>query len=122
MKQARKLNNNKAMGPDNINSMMLKLALPYAVESLSYIYNLCIQQNIFPSALKAAKVISLPKTKDLTDPNNFRPISLLSILSKPLEKHIHKHLILFVEDHNLFHPFQSGSRRHHSCRIALLRL
>ena len=78
------------MGPDNINSMMLKLALPYAVESLTYIYNLCIQQNIVPSALKAAKVIPLPKTKDLTDPNTFRPISLLSIFSKPLEKHIHK--------------------------------
>ena len=117
-----KLKTKKAMGPDNINSMMLKLALPYAVESLTYIYNLCIQQNIFPSALKAAKVIPVPKTKDLADPNTFRPISLLSILSKPLEKHIHKHLILFVEDHNLFHPFQSGSRRHHSCRIALLRL
>ena len=117
-----KLKNKKAMGPDNINSMMLKLALPYAVESLTYIYNLCIQQNIFPSALKAAKVIPLPKTKDLTDPNTFRPISLLSILSKPLEKHIHKYLILFIEDHNLFHPFQSGFRRHHSCHTALIRL
>ena len=73
----KKLKNKKAMGPDNINSMMLKLALPYAVEFLTYIYNLCIQQNIFPSALKAAKVIPLPKTKDLTDPNTFRPISLL---------------------------------------------
>ena len=110
------------MGPDNINSMMLKLALPYAVESLTYIYNLCIQQNIFPSALKAAKVIPLPKTKDLTDPNTFRPISLLSIESKPLEKHIHKYLILFIEDHNLLHPFQSGFRCHHSCHTALIRL
>ena len=43
-----------------------------AVESLTYIYNLCIQQNIFPPALKVAKVIPLPKTKDLTDPNQFR--------------------------------------------------
>ena len=75
-----------------------------------------------PSALKAAKVIPLPKTKDLTDPNTFRPISLLSILSKPLEKHIHKYLILLNEDHNLFHPFQSGFCRHHSCHTALIRL
>jgi len=42
------------MGPDNINSMMLKLALSHAVESLTYIYNLCIQQNLLPWALKAA--------------------------------------------------------------------
>ena len=40
-------------------------------------------------------------------------------MSKPLEKHIHKHLILFIEDHNLFHPFQSGFRRHHSALIRL---
>ena len=111
------------MWPDNTNSMMLKLALPYAVESLTYIYNLCIQQNIFPPALKSAEVIPLPKTKDLSDPNTFRPISLLSILSKQLEKHIHKHLILFTEDHNLFHPFQSGFHRHHHCKsTALIRL
>ena len=100
---------------------MLKLAVPYAVESLTYIYNLCIQQNVFPSALKAAKVIPLPKTKDLADPDTFSPISLLSIVSKPLENHIHKHLILFIEDHNLF-PFQSGFHRHHSCHTALIRL
>ena len=80
------------MGPDNTNSFLLKIALPFVVESLTYIYNLCIQQNCFPPALKTAKVIPLPKTKDLSDPNNFRPISLLSILSKPLERLIHKHL------------------------------
>ena len=76
----------------------------------------------FPSALKAANVILLPKTKDLADPNTFSPILLLSILSKPLENRIHKHLILFTEDRNLFHPFQSGFRRHHSCHTALIRL
>ena len=76
---------------------------------------------MFPSALKAAKVIPLPKIKYLTDPNTFRPISLLSVLSKPLEKHIHKHLVLFTEDHNLFHHFQSGFRRHHSYHTALFR-
>ena len=73
---------------------------------------------IFPSALKAAKVIPLPKTKDCIDPNTFRPISLLSTLSKLFEKHIHKHLILFIEDH----PFQSGFRRQRSCHTALIRL
>ena len=69
------------MGPDNVNSYLLKLSLPYVVESLTYVHNLCIQQNTFPPALKTAKVILLPKAKDLSDPNNFRPISLLSILT-----------------------------------------
>ena len=86
------LKNKKSMGPDNINSFLLKLALPYVVESLTHVYNLFFEQNSFPPTLKAAKVIPLPTTKDLSDPNNFRPISLLSILTKPLERHIHKHL------------------------------
>ena len=57
------LKNKKSMGPDNINSFLLKLALPYVVESLTHVYNLCIEQNSFPPALKAATVIPLPKTK-----------------------------------------------------------
>ena len=84
------------MGPDNINSIMLKLALSYAVESLTYIYNLYIQQNIFHLAQKADKVVPVPKAKGVTDPNTFRPISLLSSLSKPLDKHIYKHVILLI--------------------------
>ena len=110
------------MGPDNINSYMLKLALPYVVESSTYVYNYCIQQNIFPPAVKAAKVISLLKAKDLSDPNNFRAISLLFNLTKSLERHFHKHLAQFIEDRNLFHPFQSSFRQRHSCHTALIRV
>ena len=64
----------------------------------------------------------ITQTKDLSDPNNFRPISLLSILTKPLERHIHKHLRQFIEDRNLFYPFQSGFHQRHSCHTALIRV
>ena len=72
------LKNKKSMGPDNIDSFLMKLALPYVVESLTHVYNLCTEQITcsFPPALKAAKVIPLPKTKDPSDPNNFKRISL----------------------------------------------
>ena len=96
------LKNKNSVGPDNINSFLLKLALPYVVESLTHVYNLCIEQNSFPPALKAGKVSPLPKTKDLSDPNNFRPISLLSILTKAFERHIRKHLTQFIEDRIFF--------------------
>ena len=76
----------------------------------------------FPPALKAAKLIPLPKAKDLSDPNDFRPISLLSILTKPLERHVHRHLTQFVEHQNLFHPFQSAFHQRHSCHTALIRV
>ena len=114
-----KLPNKKAMGPDKISPSLLKLSLPYVVEPLTYIYNLCIKQSTVPTAFKTAQVLPLPKSKDTSDLNNFRPISLISILSKPLERHIHKHLMTYFEIHKLFYPLQSGFRPHHSCQSAL---
>jgi hypothetical protein len=116
------LKNKKSLGPDNISPSLLKVALPYIVEPLTFIYNMCIDQSVVPSALKSAKVIPLPKSRDLSDLNNFRPISLLPIISKPLEKHVHKHLMKYIENHHLFHQFQSGFRHQHSCQTALIRL
>jgi hypothetical protein len=113
------LKNKKSMGIDNLNAFIIKLSIPYIVESLTYISNLCIKTNTFPDAWKAAKVIPLPKASDLQDPNNFRPISILSILSKPIEKHVHSHILKFIERHDLFHEFQSGFRKNHSCHSAL---
>ena len=62
--------------------------LPYTVQHRTYVYNLCINHNCFPSDFKTAKVVPLPKAKGLTDINNYRPISVLSSISKPLEKHV----------------------------------
>ena len=97
--------------------------LSYIVELLKYIYNLCIHKNVFPTAFKRTKVIPLPKTKTIsTDLNNYRPISILSVLTKPLERHIHKHLTDFLQRHQLFHSFQSGFRSGQSCQTAVTRL
>ena len=117
------MKNKKSSGFDEISPRILKLALPYIVESLTYIYNLCIEHNVFPEQLKHAKVIALPKSrKDLSDVNNYRPISLLSSLSKPLEKHIHNHLLRYLEHRQLLYAFQSGFRPNFSCHTALTRL
>ena len=69
-----------------------------------------------------AKVVPLPKSTDKTNPTNYRPISLLSVLSKLLEKHVHIYLNDYLEKRQLFHPFQSGFRRKYSCNTALARL
>ena len=116
------MHNKKSAGPDEINPKVLKLSLPHIVDSLTFIYNLCITKNTFPDELKKAKVIPIPKTKDLDDVNNYRPISLLSVLSKPLERHVHKHALEYLEKHSLLHPLQSGFRPRHSCHTALARL
>ena len=61
----------------------------------------------------------IPLSKDLTD---YRPISLLSVLSKLLEKPVHVQLNDYLEKHLLIRPFQSGFRCKHSCNTALVRL
>ena len=91
------------MGPDKIPPVLLKLALPFIIEPLTYSYNLCITQSTIPTSLKTAKVIPIPKTKDPTRPGDFRPISLLPIIAKPLEKHINTFLIKYMEKYKLFH-------------------
>jgi hypothetical protein len=113
------LGNKKSSGPDGISNHILKLSVPYIVESLTYIFNLSIDQNIFPAPFKKAKVVPLPKNKDTLDVNNYRPISLLSVLSKILEKHAHKYLSRYLESNSLLHPLQSGFRSRHSCASAL---
>ena len=67
-------------------------------------------------------MIPLPKTNDLSEPNNFRPISILPLLSKPIERYIHKQLLNVLTEHNLLCQSQSGFRPQHSCHTALAKL
>ena len=69
-------------------------------------------------------MIPLPKINDLSEPNNFRPISILPLLSKPIERHIYiyKHLLNFLTENNLLCQSQSGFRPQHSCHTALAKL
>ena len=59
---------------------------------------------------------------DKRNPTNYRAISLLSVLSKFLEKQVHIYLNYYLEKRQLLHPFQSGFRRTYSCNTALARL
>ena len=65
---------------------------------------------------------NIAKTRDHKNLNDYRPISLLSVLSKLLERYVHRHLVTYLMTRDLLHPFQSGFRRKHSCNTALARL
>ena len=100
-----RLENKISSGLDGISNQLLKLSLPYIIDSLTYVFNLCIEKNVFPSELKKAKVVPLPKSTDKTNPTNYRPISLLSVLSKLLEKHMHIYLNDYLKSGKSFTPF-----------------
>ena len=82
-----RLENKKSSGLDGRSSQLLKLSLPYVTDSLTYVFNLCTEEKKKknPSELKKANVVPLPKSTDKTNPTSYRPISLLSALSKLLE-------------------------------------
>ena len=61
---------------------------------------------IFPNKLKIAKVIALYKKDSRDNPTNYRPISLISVFSKLIEKIMYKHLYSFVDSSNILHPLQ----------------
>ena len=107
---------------DGLDTKILKLAALLIADTLTYIYNLCIIKNTFPCAFKKAKVIPVYKSGNSADPSNYRPISIVSVLSKPLEKHLNKHLLLHLNSYNLLHPCQSGFRKKHLCQTALTSL
>ena len=107
---------------DGLDNKILRLAAPIITTSLTYVFNLYITKSTFPNAFKIAKVIPLYKSGDSSNPSNYRPISIVSVLAKPLEKHINKHLLLHLDKYNLLHPSQSGFRKKHSCQTALTSL
>ena len=118
----RQLKQTGTRGIDGIDGKILKLSAPIIAETLTYIYNLCLDKHYFPNVLKQAKIIPLHKSGNTTDPSNYRPISILSVLSKPLEHHINKSLLSHLNKYNLIHPNQSGFREYHSCHTALTKL
>ena len=81
---------------------------------LSIIFNKSLVSGEFPDKLKIAKVVPIFKAKDKTELSNHRPISLLPILSKILEKIVHKQLYSYLSIHDILYQSQYGFRESHS--------
>lgn len=87
---------------------------------LLLIMNLSIRKGVFPTLWKTAKVIPLYKSGNKKDVNNYRPISLLPIFGKVLEKHVCNTLSDYLTENNILSKFQFGFRKSHSTCDALL--
>ena len=114
--------NKKSTGPDNISVKVLKRTFPYIVNILTDMLNRFLIEGVFPKQWKSARVTPIFKGGDRNSPSNYRPISVLPILSKILEKHINLHLQTYLERHNILCKFQSGFRKGFSCVDAIHRI
>ena len=83
--------------------------------------NLSIATSTFPSSLKVARVVPLFKGGNARDTANYRPISVLNIFSKILEKHAYKHLYSYLEANSVLSDNQVGFRKDKSTTQAILR-
>ena len=101
---------------------MLKLAAREITGSLTHVLNNSIRTTVFPTQWKHAKVIPIYKSDSSLDVSNYRPISILPVLSKIIERHVHRELITFLNSYNLIRISQSGFREKHSCETALLKI
>ncbi|CAB4039899.1 Hypothetical predicted protein, partial [Paramuricea clavata] len=112
------LDPSKACGPDNIPGRLLKEAAEVIAPSLCRLFNMSLSLGHFPTTWKRANVTPIFKKDDPSLPSNYRPISLLCILSKVFERcvsyHCQHHLSQFIYD------FQHGFRKGRSTESQLL--
>ena len=86
---------NKASGPDGISPIMLKRTAHSIAPSLTALFNISIRLGQFPELWKTSSVVPIPKSSSHKEASNYRPISLLSLLSKLIERHFHR----LISDH-----------------------
>ena len=100
------LKNSSATGVDYINTRTIKLIAEIIAPVLTFIINLSIQSSTFPTIWKWAKVIPLLKSMsaDAILPKSYRPVALLPILSKVMEKMVFSQLVEYLEHNKLIHP------------------
>lgn len=113
----------KAAGFDGVLNILLKKLPSRAIIWITKILNRCLELGYWPKSFKKAKVIPVPKPgKNHADPANFRPISLLSSISKVFERLIRVRLNKFAENHKIINPTQFGFRSEHSTTHQLKRV
>ena len=116
------INTNKSSGIANLSSQILKDAFSALVPELTFLLNLSLTTNVIPQAWKVAKVVPLPKDGNPDSVNNWRPISLLLLPGKHLEKSVHTQLMEHLTLQNILDKNQGGFRKGFSTTSTIAKL
>ena len=112
----------KSTGHDGIPAVIIKWASDIIAPLLTIIFNEFAEIGEYPSAFKIARITVLPKSGDPIEPDNYRPISVLSQLNKIFEKLIHERMVTFIDNFDYITPSQFGFRKGHSTSHAITHL
>lgn len=116
------LKRNKSCGFDNISADVIKNNSVVFSRILSEAFNKMLETGYYPDCLKVARVVPIFKSGDACDPNNYRPISTLSIFNKILEKLLLNRIIPFLDKHKILYSLQYGFRQGSSTSTAIAEL
>lgn len=111
-----------AVGADKINLDMILLSCPRILPFITNIINSCLLEHCFPDSWKVSRIIPVPKKVDATSYGDLRPINILPVLSKVLEKIMCRQIQEHLNKYKILPERQSGFRTGYSCTTALLNI
>ena len=116
------LSNSKSLAVDELDNFSVKIAADVIAKPLHHIVTMSIMQQKFPTQWKFSKVLPLHKKDSILLAKNYRPVAILSPLSKILEKIIYEQLYNYFTNSKILHPNLHGYRKHRSTQSALLQM
>ena len=120
LKQLQKLKVNKAPGPDGLFPWFLKMVAVELTPMLTDVFQSSIDEGYVPSQWREANVCGIYKKGPKTEPSNYRPVSLTSVICKVLEHIVHSHIMDHLEQHKILVDNQHGFRSKHSTETQLI--
>ena len=106
--------------PDDIPTNLIKLVAERLASSLTHIVNMCVTRQEFPLLRKIARISPVLKVDDPQVNDDYRPVSILPVLSKIYEKLTMRQMVEFLSGNATLHPNISAYRKHHSTTTLLL--
>ena len=122
LKIIKELKNSKSTGTDYIDTTTIKIVAEELLPVLTHIINLSLGQSQFPDPWKTAKIIPLLKKDNPLEPKNYRPVALLPIFSKVLERVVYLQIVDYLNTNQLYHPSHHGFRSKHSTVTAIIQM
>ena len=105
-----------------ISARLIRECADLICSPLCVIFNQSLRLGIFPDDWKNARVTPLFKQEEQNDFNNYRPISVISVVAKVFERTAYDQLYTYLVDNDFIYRYQSGFRTNHSLSLLYLRL
>ena len=119
-KKIKAMKDNKSPGAAGIVSKLLMETVEQINIPLAKVFNLSLKEEVIPFQWKEANIMPLFKKGSRDKSENYRPVSLTSVICKLLERLIKDHMVDFLVRHKLLNPSQHGLLKVRSCLINML--